>query len=123
MWQQSKDLARAFKRELAVYRRVLADERTPLSAKIFLGLAVSYLCMPFDLIPDFIPVLGQLDDVVIVPALIYLALRFIPRELLDEHRAQVTHKPAKRSAPDAATRTIKQALQPTAGRPVISLLV
>jgi uncharacterized membrane protein YkvA (DUF1232 family) len=42
MWRQSKDLARAFKRELAVYRRVLADARTPLGAKIFLGLAVGY---------------------------------------------------------------------------------
>ncbi len=58
MWQRSKDLARAFKRELAVYRRVLADERTPLAAKIFLGLAVGYLCLPFDLIPDFIPYLA-----------------------------------------------------------------
>ena len=92
MWQQSKDLARAFERELAVYRRVLADERTPLSAKIFLGLAVGYLCMPFDLIPDFIPVLGHLDDVVIVPGLVYIALRFVPRELVAEHRTQVTRE-------------------------------
>ena len=90
MWQQSKDLARAFKRELAVYRRVLADERTPRSAKIFLGLAVGYLCMPFDLIPDFIPVLGLLDDAIIVPGLVYIALRFVPRELVAEHRARVT---------------------------------
>src|SRR5438067_13700872 len=89
MWQQSKDLARAFKRELNVYRRVLVDERTPLSAKIFLGLAIGYLCMPFDLIPDFIPVLGHLDDVVIVPALVYAALRLIPKDLVAEHRANV----------------------------------
>jgi uncharacterized membrane protein YkvA (DUF1232 family) len=92
MWQESKDLARAFKRELAVYRRVLADERTPRSAKIFLGLAVGYLCMPFDLIPDFIPVLGHLDDAIIVPGLVYVALRFVPRELVAEHRTQVTRE-------------------------------
>jgi uncharacterized membrane protein YkvA (DUF1232 family) len=90
MWQQSKDLATRFKRELVVYRRVLADERTPLAAQVFLGLAVGYLCMPFDLIPDFIPVLGHLDDIVIVPALVYLALRFVPRELVADHRRQVT---------------------------------
>ena len=42
--------------------------------------------MPFDLIPDFIPVIRHLDDVIIVPALVYLALRFIPAELMDEHR-------------------------------------
>ena len=96
MWQQSKDLAHAFKRELAVYRRVLADERTPLSAKIFLGLAVGYLCMPFDLIPDFIPVLGHLDDAIIVPGLVYIALRFVPRELVAEHRMQVTREADQR---------------------------
>ena len=89
MWEKSKELARLFKRELAVYRRVLADSRTPIGAKIFLGLAVGYLCMPFDLIPDFIPVIGHLDDAIIVPALVYLTLRFVPRELVAEHRADV----------------------------------
>ena len=106
MWQQSKDLARAFKRELVVYRRVLADERTPLAAKIFLGLAVGYLCMPFDLIPDFIPVLGHLDDVVMVPALVYIALWFVPRELVVEHRTRFTQEAEQRSASRAAMRTI-----------------
>jgi uncharacterized membrane protein YkvA (DUF1232 family) len=86
VWEKGKRLARSFKRELAIYQRVLADPRTPMQAKIFLGLAVGYLCMPFDLIPDFIPVIGHLDDVIIVPTLVYLALRFIPRELLAEHR-------------------------------------
>jgi uncharacterized membrane protein YkvA (DUF1232 family) len=89
MLQQGKDFARAFKRELIVYRRVLADERTPLSAKVLLGLAVGYLCMPFDLIPDFIPVVGHLDDAVIVPGLVYIALRCVPRELVTEHRIVV----------------------------------
>ena len=106
MWQQSKDIARAFKRELIVYRRVLADTRTPLRAKIFLGLAVGYLCMPFDLIPDFIPVLGHLDDVVIVPALVYLAVRFIPRELIAEHRRRVAGEAEQTSGSPAATPTI-----------------
>jgi uncharacterized membrane protein YkvA (DUF1232 family) len=96
MWRQSKDLARAFKRELAVYRRVLADARTPLGAKIFLGLAVGYFCMPFDLIPDFIPVLGHLDDAIIVPGLVYIALRFVPRELVAEHRTRVTSQADKK---------------------------
>jgi uncharacterized membrane protein YkvA (DUF1232 family) len=89
MLQKSKEFARAFKRELIVYQRVLADERTPLSAKILLGLAIGYLCMPFDLIPDFIPVVGHLDDAVIVPGLVYIALRCVPRELVAEHRIVV----------------------------------
>jgi uncharacterized membrane protein YkvA (DUF1232 family) len=87
MWKKGRELAKSFKRELTVYRRVLADSRTPPNAKIFLGLAIAYLCMPFDLIPDFIPVLGHLDDAVIVPALVYAALRLTPQELLAEHRA------------------------------------
>ena len=87
MLKKGKELAESFKRELTVFRRVLADPRTPPSAKIFLGLAIAYLCMPFDLIPDFIPVLGHLDDVVIVPALVYAALRLIPQDLVAEHRA------------------------------------
>jgi uncharacterized membrane protein YkvA (DUF1232 family) len=86
MWEKAKDLARLFKRELATYQSVLADSRTPVGAKIFLGLAVGYLCMPFDLIPDFIPLIGHLDDMIIVPALVYVALRFIPPELVNEHR-------------------------------------
>jgi uncharacterized membrane protein YkvA (DUF1232 family) len=72
----------------------LADLRTPVQAKIFLGLAVGYLCMPFDLIPDFIPVIGHLDDAIIVPALIFAALRLVPREIVSEHREQVVREQA-----------------------------
>ena len=89
MWKKGRALAKSFKHELTVYRCVLADARTPVSAKVFLGLAIAYLCMPFDLIPDFIPVLAHLDDAVIVPALVYAALRLIPQELVAEHRANV----------------------------------
>jgi uncharacterized membrane protein YkvA (DUF1232 family) len=88
-FERSKDIARLFKRELIVYRRVLKDERTPARAKIFLGLAIAYLCMPFDLIPDFIPVIGHFDDAIIIPALVFAALRFVPHELVSQHREQV----------------------------------
>ena len=94
MLKKGRALAESLKRELTVYRRVLADPRTPLRAKLFLGLAVGYICMPFDLIPDFIPLLGHLDDLVIVPALVYAALRLIPQELVAEHRATVLADPA-----------------------------
>ena len=71
-FEKSKEIARSFKRELIVYQRVLRDERTPLPAKLFLALAIGYFCMPFDLIPDFIPVIGHLDDTIVIPALVLL---------------------------------------------------
>jgi uncharacterized membrane protein YkvA (DUF1232 family) len=83
-----KQVTREVKRELAVYRLVLADSRTPRLAKILLGLALGYLVMPFDLIPDFIPVIGQLDDILIVPGLVLFALRMIPKEVVVECRAK-----------------------------------
>lgn len=89
MWRTFKHFGKTLKRELELYQRVLKDSRTPRLAKIFLGLAIGYLLLPFDLIPDFIPVLGQLDDILIVPGLFYLALRLIPRDLIDEHRKQM----------------------------------
>jgi uncharacterized membrane protein YkvA (DUF1232 family) len=88
-FERSKEIARSFKRELIVYQRVLRDERTPPSAKFFLALAIGYFCMPFDLIPDFIPVIGHLDDAIIIPALVFAGLRLVPGEVVSEHREQV----------------------------------
>ncbi|MCS6924939.1 MAG: YkvA family protein [Candidatus Binatia bacterium] len=74
------------KRELAVYRLVRTDPRVPLVAKILLGLAIGYILLPFDLIPDFLPLIGHVDDLVLVPALIVLALRCIPPSVLADCR-------------------------------------
>ena len=81
-----KKLFLRFKRELQLYRNILADPRTPRLTKILLGSAVAYAVTPVDIIPDFIPVVGYLDDAIIVPALVYLALKTIPKPLLEEHR-------------------------------------
>ena len=89
MFQKLRAAGSAFKQEIRVYQLVLHDERVPKPAKWLLGLAFAYLVSPIDLIPDFIPILGYLDDVVIVPALVILALKFVPKEVITECRAKV----------------------------------
>jgi len=88
MFPRLQRIARTLKRELRVYQLVLRDPRTPRLARILLGLAVGYALLPFDLIPDFIPVLGHLDDALIVPALIVAALKLIPAEVVADCRAR-----------------------------------
>ena len=89
MFEKAKSLGRGFKRELRVYQLVLKDPRTPKLAKWLLGLAVGYALLPVDLIPDFIPVLGHLDDVVIIPVLVVVALRMIPKAVIEDCKARV----------------------------------
>ena len=81
------------KQEIAVQRLVLHDKRTPRIAKWFLGLAIGYALSPIDLIPDSIPVLGHLDDVIIVPGLIAIALKFIPKDVVAGCRRRVNSQP------------------------------
>jgi uncharacterized membrane protein YkvA (DUF1232 family) len=87
-----RDTAAKLKKEFAVYRLVLKHPETPLLAKILLGLAVGYILLPFDLIPDFIPVIGHLDDLVIVPALVYAALKLIPPHIVESCRQELENQ-------------------------------
>jgi uncharacterized membrane protein YkvA (DUF1232 family) len=77
----------SIKQEIRIYQAVLRDSETPRLAKWLLGLALAYLISPIDLIPDFIPILGQIDDLLIVPLLIGLALKLIPDHIVLRHRA------------------------------------
>jgi uncharacterized membrane protein YkvA (DUF1232 family) len=87
-----RQTAAKIKKEFAVYRLVLKHPETPMLAKILLGLAVGYILLPFDLIPDFIPVVGHLDDLVIVPALVYAALKLIPPEIVESCRKELENQ-------------------------------
>jgi uncharacterized membrane protein YkvA (DUF1232 family) len=88
-----KSFSKSIKKELLLYRLVLKDKRTPLTAKLLLGAAIGYLLLPFDLIPDFIPGIGQLDDLIIVPPLVYLALKIIPEQIICEYKVLLNQPP------------------------------
>ena len=75
-----KEKAKQLKINIPAIFLALHKKETPLPAKIFAGLTIAYALSPIDLVPDFIPVLGYLDDLLILPALIALTLRFIPKE-------------------------------------------
>ena len=79
-----------FTSELDFYRRIISHPRCPRITRICLGAAVAYALSPIDLIPDFIPVLGHVDDALILPLLICIAFRSVPKELVEEVRAQIS---------------------------------
>ena len=76
-------------RELKVYMHLTKDDRTPRASKILLWVAVGYAISPIGLVPDFIPVVGYVDDVIIVPILVFFAVRRVPREVVTECRSRV----------------------------------
>lgn len=84
------ELGRGLKARVAYYRALYRDPRTPWPARALLWLAIGYTLMPFDLIPDFLPVIGHLDDLVIVPSLLLLALILIPAEVKREHERRLS---------------------------------
>jgi uncharacterized membrane protein YkvA (DUF1232 family) len=82
-----KDWARLARRDLHAIYLAARDPRVPWPAKAIAIFVAAYAFSPIDLIPDFVPVLGYLDDLIIVPIGILLAVRLIPPGILAEHRA------------------------------------
>jgi uncharacterized membrane protein YkvA (DUF1232 family) len=80
--------ARAIKRDTLALYLAARHPDTPWYAKALAVLIVGYALSPIDLIPDFIPVLGYLDDVILLPAGIFLCIRLIPAHVLDDCRAE-----------------------------------
>ena len=87
MWQRMKDWARTVRRDVHALWLAGRDPRVPWYAKAFALLIAAYALSPIDLIPDFIPILGYLDEVILLPPAILLAVRLVPPELMAEHRA------------------------------------
>ena len=83
-----KERAQRLKSDIPVVFIALKDKETPWYAKLLATITVVYALSPIDLIPDFIPVLGYLDDIIILPALIALTIRLIPEKIWEKSRQQ-----------------------------------
>lgn len=99
--QRLKTWARFVKRDVVALWFAARDPRTPRSAKIGAALVAAYALSPIDLIPDFIPVIGHLDDLILVPVGIAIVVRLIPAPLMSEFRTSanlVVQRPISRVA-------------------------
>jgi uncharacterized membrane protein YkvA (DUF1232 family) len=103
MWEELKHRVRQLERETYALYLAARHPRTPWYAKLLIAAVVAYAVSPIDLIPDFVPVLGYLDDLILIPLGIAVAIRLVPPEVLAECRARAQEatahgKPASRIA-------------------------
>ncbi|HVX29326.1 MAG TPA: YkvA family protein [Nitrolancea sp.] len=94
--------ARQIKVEAYALAGAARDPRVPWAARLFAAIAIGYTLSPIDLIPDFIPLIGYLDDLLLVPLFILIARRLIPPDILAEHRQRARSDNHDRSSRAAA---------------------
>ena len=83
-----KERGKKLKTDIPAIFLALKDKETPIVAKIFAGITIAYALSPIDLIPDFIPVLGYLDDIILLPMFVALTIKFIPKDILERNIKQ-----------------------------------
>lgn len=86
--EKAKKKAKEIKQNIFVLYLAYKDPRVPWYAKLFSILVVAYAFSPIDLIPDFIPIIGYLDDIIIVPLGIIIALKMIPKSIIEDCRVK-----------------------------------
>ncbi len=87
MFLKAKKWAQSIKAEVVALYIAAKDPRTPMLAKLICIIVVAYALSPIDLVPDFIPIIGYLDDLIVVPLGILLAIRLIPAPLMSDFRS------------------------------------
>jgi uncharacterized membrane protein YkvA (DUF1232 family) len=95
-----RERARHLRREVLALYLVCRDPRVPWYAKALAATVVAYALSPLDLVPDFIPVFGYLDDLILIPIGVLLVRRLVPGRVLDECRTRaqaMTEKPVSRA--------------------------
>jgi len=89
--ERLKHTARQIKIDIVALMHAMKDSRTPWYAKVFVGFIIGYALSPIDLIPDFIPIIGYLDDLILLPIAIVLAIKLIPQEAMSDARLHAQH--------------------------------
>jgi uncharacterized membrane protein YkvA (DUF1232 family) len=87
-----KEIRDNAKKYIELCKLIYRDSRTPKVAKVLLWVAIGYALSPIDLIPDFIPVIGYLDDIVILPVLLYIAIKSVPKDVFIENYVKILKK-------------------------------
>jgi uncharacterized membrane protein YkvA (DUF1232 family) len=90
MFDRIKNWARALKRDAYAVYLAACDPNTPWYVKVLAAIVAAYAFSPIDLIPDFIPILGYLDDLILVPLGIWLVVSLIPEQAMAEYRARAS---------------------------------
>lgn len=88
LYMDLKARAKKLKTDIPALFLAIKDNDTPILAKVFAGITVAYALSPIDLVPDFIPVIGYLDDIILLPVLVALTIKLIPRDVLERNRKQ-----------------------------------
>jgi uncharacterized membrane protein YkvA (DUF1232 family) len=86
-----------FRRAFQMYRIASKHPKTPAFAKVLPWLSLLYILWPVDVLPDFFPILGQLDDVAIIPLLLWLALQLMPKDIRDKAEKEIIDVEARPS--------------------------
>ena len=101
MWSRVRQWAQIVKRDTVCLYFAARDPRTPWYAKAIAASVVAYALSPIDLIPDFIPIIGYLDDILLVPMGLWIAMRMVPADVIEDCRVQatqLTERPTSRTA-------------------------
>lgn len=83
-----KDIAKKLKLDIPTIYIALKKKETPVIAKVFAMVTIVYALSPIDLVPDFIPIIGFLDDFILLPILIAITIKFIPKDILSQCRVE-----------------------------------
>lgn len=102
MWESLKQWGRRIKRDVVAVYFAARDPATPCLVRVLALTVAAYALSPIDLIPDFIPIIGYLDEVILLPGAIWLALKLMPRAVLLDSRAKAqawleAHRPKRRN--------------------------